>query len=156
MIINVECMKIQDIAAYLLKSTGAPVEIERYGYAKLILKLEAESVSLFKLIHMVEICEGSGNCSISIVDGKFAIEIPLRKDAKLGTTRKERKEMNRKGYASRPIRSRAYYTDVKPQKEVVFMNDDWLEKSLNEFSKEMDESLTSSLDELSQLGEDST
>lgn len=149
-------MKTEDIAVYLIKSTGAPVEIERYGFSKLIVKLEAPSISLFKLINIVEICEGKGNCSISIADGKFVIEIPLRKGAKLGTTRKERKEMNRKEYASRPIRSRAYYADVKPQKEVVLMDDDWLEKSLNEFSKEIEESLPFSLDELSQLGEGST
>lgn len=148
-------MRIEDIAALLLKTTGAPVEIERYGFSRLVVKLEVQSIRLYQLMAMIDTCEGNGNCTINIADGKFSIEIPLRRGAKLGNTRKERKEINRNALASRPIRSRAYYADANPHKEVVVDDDEnWLEKRLEEFSKEIEEcKISPSLEDLSEITE---
>ena len=136
-------MKTENIATYLLKSTGAPVEIARYGYSKLVITLDAQSITLSQLANMIETCDGKGSCTISIVDGKFSIDIPLRKGAKLGSTRKERKEMKDYGCdPSKPVKYRAYYSDGKElerKKEIVYPEDDhWFEKAQAEFMKDIE------------------
>ncbi len=151
-------MKTENIAAYLLKSTGASVEIERHGYSKLVVKLETKSITLSQLITMIETCEGKGSCTISIVDGKFSIEIPLRKGAKLGSTRKEKREMKANGYdTSKPVKYRAYYSDGKelePKKEIV-IPEDGFERAQAEFLKEIEsdiKQIQQGLDELPEIG----
>jgi len=155
-------MKTENIAGYLLKSTGAAVEIERHGYSKLVIKLDAKSITFSQLITMIETCEGKGSCTISIVDGKFSIEIPLRKGAKLGSTRKERREMKANGCdTSKPVKYRAYYSDGKEHERKIenlcSEDDRWFDKAREEFLKEIenDESLID-LDELPQLSESLT
>lgn len=153
-------MKTENIAGYLLKSTGAAVEIERYGLSKLIVKLDAKSITLSQLINMIETCDGKGNCTISIIDGKLSIDIPLRKGAKLGFSKKERKEIYHNTCDSSPISSRAYYSDAMSRKEVIIEDPDddkWFEKKQMELMKEIEESMKSSpLDELNKLVDDST
>ena len=136
-------MKTEDIAGYLLKSTGSTVEIERHGYSKLVVKLDAKSISFSQLITMIDTCEGKGSCTISIVDGKFSIEIPLRKGAKLGSTRKEKRELGTSGCdVSKPVKYRAYYSDGKEherKKENIYSeNDSWFDKAQEEFLKDID------------------